>query len=279
MNAVTPLPARANAARMGSAATVAKHLQTLDQHVIEIMSDSGEGAQKCGQSFGSIAARTGNGVWTVEIIPAEIQPPARSVAGASGNRIRIGSQQITNGGDEADCSRKQRLRDSRRDHRKRGVLRGRDRLEACHDAPDGAEQPDKGCRRPRCCQEQEPRFNRAHFLLDLHIDDFFNALLHALEAAPPRRILAPLPLAHCRPENRRKAQVGTRSPGAIETPQRLARPEALLEPVIGRVHPAHREILLDDDRPAPDRGQGQAHHDEKHRPAGLHDQMPERNLP
>ncbi len=104
MNAVTPLPTRANVARMGSAATVAKHVQTLDQHVIEIMSDSGEGAQKCGQSFGTIAARTGNGVWTVEIIPAEIQPPARSVAGASGNRIRIGSHQITNGGDEADIA-------------------------------------------------------------------------------------------------------------------------------------------------------------------------------
>ena len=104
MNAVSPLPARANAARKGSVAPVAKHLQTLDQHVIEIMSDSGEGAQKCGQSFGSIAARTGNGVWTVEIIPAEIQPPARSVAGASGNRIRIGSHQITNGGDEADIA-------------------------------------------------------------------------------------------------------------------------------------------------------------------------------
>ncbi|MDH4311725.1 MAG: 2-oxoacid:acceptor oxidoreductase subunit alpha [Gammaproteobacteria bacterium] len=104
MNAVTPLPARASAARTGPAATVAKHLQTLDQHVIEIMSDSGEGAQKCGQSFGSIAARMGNGVWTVEIIPAEIQPPARSIAGASGNRVRIGSHQVTNGGDEADIA-------------------------------------------------------------------------------------------------------------------------------------------------------------------------------
>src|SRR5512137_1143160 len=102
MNAVTPLSARAEAARTGSAAAASKHLQTLDQHVIEIMSDSGEGAQKCGQSFGTIAARMGNSVWTVEIIPAEIQPPARSVAGASGNRIRIGSKQVTNGGDEAD---------------------------------------------------------------------------------------------------------------------------------------------------------------------------------
>jgi len=84
--------------------TQAKQVRTLDEHIVEIMSDSGEGAQKCGQSFGSIAARMGNGVWTVEIIPAEIQPPARSIAGASGNRIRIGSKRITNGGDEADLA-------------------------------------------------------------------------------------------------------------------------------------------------------------------------------
>ena len=71
----------------------------LDEHVVEVISDSGEGAQRCGQSFGAIAARTGLGVWTVEIIPAEIRPPARSVAGASGNRIRIGARRVTNGGD------------------------------------------------------------------------------------------------------------------------------------------------------------------------------------
>ena len=79
-----------------------KEAVILSEHIIEIVSDSGEGAQRCGQSFGSIAARMGNGAWTVEIIPAEIQPPARSVAGASGNRIRLGSGPITNGGDEAD---------------------------------------------------------------------------------------------------------------------------------------------------------------------------------
>ena len=75
---------------------------TVNEHTVEVVSDSGEGAQKCGQSFGSIAARMGNGVWTVEIIPAEIQPPARSIEGASGNRIRLASQKVTNGGDEAD---------------------------------------------------------------------------------------------------------------------------------------------------------------------------------
>lgn len=74
----------------------------LKEHIVEIISDSGEGAQKCGQSLGSIAAQMGNGIWTTEIIPAEIRPPARSVAGASGNRIRIGSTYITNGGDETD---------------------------------------------------------------------------------------------------------------------------------------------------------------------------------
>ena len=79
-----------------------KTITTLKEHIIEVVSDSGEGAQRCGQSLGSIAARTGNGVWTVEIIPAEIRPPARSVAGASGNRIRIGSGRVNNGGDEAD---------------------------------------------------------------------------------------------------------------------------------------------------------------------------------
>ncbi|MFN8190405.1 MAG: 2-oxoacid:acceptor oxidoreductase subunit alpha [Nocardioidaceae bacterium] len=83
-------------------ATDDRPVTTLSEHVVEIISDSGEGAQRCGQSLGAIAARAGNGIWTVEIIPAEIQPPARSVAGASGNRVRIGSQRVTNGGDEAD---------------------------------------------------------------------------------------------------------------------------------------------------------------------------------
>lgn len=81
-----------------------KRAITLPEHIVEVISDSGEGAQRCGQSLAAIAARSGNGIWTVEIIPAEIQPPARSVAGASGIRIRIGSQRVTNGGDETDLA-------------------------------------------------------------------------------------------------------------------------------------------------------------------------------
>jgi hypothetical protein len=72
------------------------------EHIVEIVSDSGEGAQKAGQTFGTVSAKMSNGVWTVEIIPAEIKPPSRSRAGASGIRIRVSSEKVTNMGDEAD---------------------------------------------------------------------------------------------------------------------------------------------------------------------------------
>jgi len=74
----------------------------VDQHIVEIVSDSGEGAQKCGQLLGLVSGKMGNGVWTVEIIPAEIQPPARERQGASGIRVRLGSKKVTNMGNEAD---------------------------------------------------------------------------------------------------------------------------------------------------------------------------------
>ena len=40
---------------------VGKPAIEIDEHIVEILSDSGEGAQKCGQSFGAIAARLGYG--------------------------------------------------------------------------------------------------------------------------------------------------------------------------------------------------------------------------
>jgi 2-oxoglutarate ferredoxin oxidoreductase subunit alpha len=99
----SPVTGRDRAVKTGpGSGAVAQQAVTVREHIVEIVSDSGEGAQRCGQSFGALAARTGNGIWTVEIIPAEIQPPARSIAGASGNRIRIASERVTNGGDGAD---------------------------------------------------------------------------------------------------------------------------------------------------------------------------------
>jgi len=79
-------------------------VRQVDQQIVEIVSDSGEGAQKCGQLLGLVSGKMGNGVWTVEIIPAEIQPPARERQGASGIRVRMGSKQVTNMGNAADMA-------------------------------------------------------------------------------------------------------------------------------------------------------------------------------
>lgn len=102
MNDIAPEPAVHDGAGGASSAGGLRAVLTVSEHIVEVISDSGEGAQRCGQSLGAIAAKMGNGVWTVEIIPAEIRPPARSVAGASGNRIRLGSRRVTNGGNETD---------------------------------------------------------------------------------------------------------------------------------------------------------------------------------
>jgi len=87
-----------------SVAPVQPTVHRLREHTVEIVSDSGEGAQKCGQVFGAVSAKMGNGVWTVEIIPAEIQPPARVPEGASGFRIRVGDGPITNWGDATNLA-------------------------------------------------------------------------------------------------------------------------------------------------------------------------------
>jgi len=77
-------------------------IRPISEQIVEIVSDSGEGAQTAGQLFGTVCAKMGNGLWTVEIIPAEIEPPPRSRAGASGIRIRFGTKPVRNMGDAAD---------------------------------------------------------------------------------------------------------------------------------------------------------------------------------
>ena len=73
----------------------------LQEHTVQIITNSVEGAQKCAQIFGQTCAKMGNGVWTVEIIPAEIEPPHHTVTSTSGNIIRFGTEKITNWGDQS----------------------------------------------------------------------------------------------------------------------------------------------------------------------------------
>ncbi len=73
------------------------------EHIIEIVCDAGEGSQKAGTSFARLCSLEGMGLWTVEIIPAEIQPPPHTTGSASGIRIRISEDTIvTNAGDLCD---------------------------------------------------------------------------------------------------------------------------------------------------------------------------------
>jgi len=76
-------------------------VHVVPEHTVEIITNSGEGAQKCAQLFGQTCAKMGNGVWTVEIIPAEIEPPHHTVTSTSGNIIRFGTEKITNWGDQS----------------------------------------------------------------------------------------------------------------------------------------------------------------------------------
>lgn len=77
-------------------------LRRIPEHTVEIVSDAGEGAQRAGTAFALTTARMGNGVWTVQLIPAEIQPPPRTREGLSGARIRFGTQKVTNPGDKTN---------------------------------------------------------------------------------------------------------------------------------------------------------------------------------
>lgn len=77
----------------------AKRQIKLPEHIIEIVSDSGEGAQKAAVTFAEASAKMGNGLWTVEVIPSEIQPPPHTTGATSGNRIRLSDRPVTNGGD------------------------------------------------------------------------------------------------------------------------------------------------------------------------------------
>ena len=86
---------------MSTAAIRSVDIQEVPEHTVEIITNSGEGAQKCAQIFGQTCAKMGNGVWTVEIIPAEIEPPHHTVTSTSGNIIRFGTEKVTNWGDQS----------------------------------------------------------------------------------------------------------------------------------------------------------------------------------
>ena len=103
MNDTTTLKSARKTAAPAGAAASQKPVITLKEHIVEIISDSGEGAQTL-RPVAGLDRRAG---WATASGPRRSSPPrsARRRAaspGASGNRIRIGAGYITNGGDETD---------------------------------------------------------------------------------------------------------------------------------------------------------------------------------
>ena len=132
------------------------------------------------------------------------------------------------GGNEADCGREQQLGDAGGDHRQRGVLRLRDRLEACHNARHRAEQPDKRPRRTHRRQDQEAPLHILDFAGDGDIHDLFDAHLQSGKGAGVT-LEAALPFAHGRDEQHPGGMSRLRGQRFIQLLERLARPEGFLE--------------------------------------------------
>ena len=179
-------------------------------------------------------------------------------------------------GDQAERGREQRLGDARRDHRERGVLGQRDRLEAVHDAPDRAEQADE--RRGRA--DRRERAQMALEPLELALEGQRHHLADPLEQARARgarrRARRLAPLLHRRGEQQRHRVVGLAAEPAVEVVERRARPEGALErrAPCGAARP-RPEGLVEDHRPAPDRGEHQQRHHHLDDDVGLDDQRPQ----
>lgn len=74
----------------------------LEEHIIELIGDAGDGALRCGQNLAAIAVRMGHGLWASDLGSADGSVPMGSTSGASGMRIRLGRQRVNHAGDLTD---------------------------------------------------------------------------------------------------------------------------------------------------------------------------------
>jgi 2-oxoglutarate ferredoxin oxidoreductase subunit alpha len=75
----------------------------LNDVVIRLAGDSGDGMQLIGTELANASAIMGNDIGTLPDFPAEIRAPRGTVAGVSGFQINIGAHDIHTPGDDADC--------------------------------------------------------------------------------------------------------------------------------------------------------------------------------
>src|SRR5438552_579568 len=86
----------------GGTNRMAKNVQQLDQVVIRIAGDSGDGMQLTGDRFTQETAIFGNDLSTLPNFPAEIRAPAGTLAGVSSFQLHFADHDILTPGDRPD---------------------------------------------------------------------------------------------------------------------------------------------------------------------------------
>src|SRR5262249_23404717 len=178
---------------------------------------------------------------------------------------------------KAERGSKQRLGDARRHDGKIGVLADRNRLEARHDAPYRAKQPDERRGRSNCGEEGEPALKPLDLAADGHVHDLLDSELRArcrLRIA----LDAPLPFTHGGDEQGGHAGVPPLTERLIQLLERLSRPEHLLEIVGLFACLGEQEELLKDDRPTPYRRSEQPDHHDFDDDVSVAKQLPDRQI-
>ncbi len=74
----------------------------LESAVVKFVGDSGDGMQLIGTLFADSCAYDGNDLTTFPDYPAEIRPPANTIAGVSGFQVYFGSKKILSFGEKLD---------------------------------------------------------------------------------------------------------------------------------------------------------------------------------
>lgn len=80
-----------------------KPVETLENVVIRLAGDSGDGMQLVGNQFTNTSAQLGNDLATFPDYPAEIRAPAGTLAGVSGFQLHFSAKDISTPGDAPDA--------------------------------------------------------------------------------------------------------------------------------------------------------------------------------
>src|SRR5215472_17616690 len=78
-------------------------LEEVESATIRFAGDSGDGMQLAGTQFTNTSAILGNDISTLPDFPAEIRPPAGTLAGVSGFQVHFSSQDIHTPGDKLNA--------------------------------------------------------------------------------------------------------------------------------------------------------------------------------